>query len=73
MSACLAGRACAYDGSHRAHPQGCGAAILKARSPDCGCTAVYDGTFSRTLTDGDGVTAAALRRAGIELWTEEEL
>lgn len=144
VSACLAGRACAYDGSHRAHPeilelvrsgravlvcpeeegglptprpaaeieggrgqsvlegtarvvtktgtdvtdiyvegarvaveraesQGCVAAILKARSPACGCGAVYDGTFSRTLTEGDGVTAAALRGAGIELMTEEEL
>jgi uncharacterized protein YbbK (DUF523 family) len=57
----------------RADAQGCTAAILKARSPACGCGAVYDGTFSRTLTDGDGVTAAALRRAGIELWTEETL
>ncbi len=144
VSACLAGRACAYDGSHRAHPEilrlveegravlvcpeeegglstprpaaeisngrgddvldgrarvltdmgvdvtdtylegartavqrasdeDCRVAILKARSPACGCGAVYDGTFSRSLTDGDGVAAAALRRAGIELWTEEDL
>lgn len=143
VSACLAGRACAYDGSHRAHPEiiellregravlvcpeeegglptprpaaeidggdgaavldgsarvltkegadvtdvylagarvaveraaeaGCEAAVLKARSPACGCGAVYDGTFSRSLTGGDGVTAAALRRAGLELWTEED-
>ncbi len=57
----------------RAESQGCVAAILKARSPACGCGAVYDGTFSRTLTEGDGVTAAALRGAGIELMTEEEL
>ena len=26
---------------------GCHAAILKARSPACGCGAIYDGTFSR--------------------------
>lgn len=57
----------------RATDIGCRAAILKARSPACGCGAVYDGTFSRTLSDGDGVAAAALRRAGVELWTEEEL
>lgn len=144
VSACLAGRACAYDGSHRAHPEildlvragravlvcpeeegglptprpaaeieggrgddvldgtarvlttsgedvtdvylegarvaaerasaeGCTAAILKAHSPACGCGAVYDGTFSGKLTEGDGVTASTLRRAGIELWTEETL
>jgi uncharacterized protein YbbK (DUF523 family) len=144
VSACLAGRACAYDGSHRAHSEimrlvaqgravlvcpeedgglgtprpaseieggsgedvldgrsrvvtdagrdvtaeyvrgariavdratsvGCRAAILKARSPACGCGAVYDGTFSRTLAVGDGVAATALRRAGVELWTEEDL
>lgn len=57
----------------RAGDAGCRAAILKARSPACGCGAVYDGTFTRTLTEGDGVAAAALRRAGIALWTEEEL
>jgi uncharacterized protein YbbK (DUF523 family) len=144
VSACLAGRACAYDASHRAHPEilelvrsgravlvcpeeegglgtprpaaevsggtggdvldrtarvvtddgvdvtdqylagaevavrraveeRCRAAVLKARSPACGCGAVYDGTFSQTIVEGDGVSAAALRRAGVELWTDEEL
>lgn len=144
VSACLAGRECAYDGSHRAHPeilelvrqgravlvcpeeegglgtprpaaeinrgtgsdvldgnarvitdegvdvtqeylegariaaerastQGCTAALLKSRSPACGCGEIYDGTFSGTRSAGDGVAAAALRRAGLELWTEEEL
>lgn len=47
-------------------------ALLKARSPSCGCGAVYDGTFSRTLRSGDGVTAALLRRNGIPVTTEEE-
>jgi uncharacterized protein YbbK (DUF523 family) len=144
ISACLAGRACAYDGSHRAHPEilklvaegravlvcpeeegglgtprpaaemsggsgsdvldgralvvtregrdvtgeylrgariaveraeanDCAAAIVKARSPACGCGAVYDGGFTHTLVEGDGVAAAALKRAGVELWTEEDL
>jgi uncharacterized protein YbbK (DUF523 family) len=48
-------------------------AVLKARSPSCGVNGVYDGTFSRTLTDGEGVTAALLRRNGIRVVTEEEL
>lgn len=48
-------------------------AILKARSPSCGCGQVYDGTFSRARREGDGVTAAALRRAGIEVASDEEV
>jgi uncharacterized protein YbbK (DUF523 family) len=47
-------------------------AVLKSRSPSCGTGRVYDGTFSRTLVDGDGVTAAALRGAGIVVSSEEE-
>ncbi len=46
-------------------------AVLKARSPSCGCGEIYDGSFSRTLADGDGVTAAALREAGVDVGTEE--
>ncbi len=47
-------------------------AVLKARSPSCGAAQVYDGTFSRTLRAGEGVTAAALRAAGIEVVSEED-
>ena len=46
-------------------------AILKSRSPSCGCGSVYDGTFTRTTREGDGVTAALLRENGIEVVTEE--
>jgi uncharacterized protein YbbK (DUF523 family) len=48
-------------------------AILKARSPSCGCREVYDGTFSRTRRPGEGVTARELRLAGLILRTEEEV
>ena len=48
-------------------------AVLKARSPSCGSAQVYDGSFSRTLVTGEGVTAAALREAGIEVVSDEEL
>jgi len=48
-------------------------AVLKARSPSCGAHQVYDGTFTRTLRDGEGVTAAALRAAGVEVVSEEDL
>jgi uncharacterized protein YbbK (DUF523 family) len=48
-------------------------AVLKARAPSCGCRQVYDGTFSRSLVDGEGVTARALREAGVVVRSEEEL
>jgi uncharacterized protein YbbK (DUF523 family) len=48
-------------------------AVLKARSPSCGCHEIYDGSFTRTLIDGDGVTAAALRAAGLDVVSEEDL
>ena len=52
---------------------GCTAAVLKERSPSCGCGAVYDGTFSATLTAGDGVTAALLRERGVAVYGESQL
>ncbi len=51
---------------------GATAAVLKARSPSCGSGAIYDGTFSRKLVPGDGVAAALLKRAGLEVMSDEE-
>lgn len=48
-------------------------AILKANSPSCGSGKIYDGTFTGTLTDGDGVFAGMLKARGIEVISEEEL
>ena len=48
-------------------------AILKARSPSCGCNRIYDGTFSKKIVDGDGVTASLLKLNGIKVITEEEI
>lgn len=53
--------------------EGCVAAVLKARSPACGCGAVYDGTFSGTLVPGDGVAAELLRANGVRVLTEEQI
>jgi uncharacterized protein YbbK (DUF523 family) len=47
--------------------------IGKSRSPSCGCGQIYDGTFSRELIDGDGVTTALLKRNGIKVITDEDL
>ena len=44
---------------------GCTHAILKARSPSCGCGQIYDGSFSGTLRSGNGVTADLLLENGI--------
>jgi uncharacterized protein YbbK (DUF523 family) len=50
-----------------------GIALLKARSPSCGNRENYDGSFSGIKVAGEGVTAAALRRAGVQVFSEEEL
>ncbi|WCK53562.1 DUF523 domain-containing protein [Aneurinibacillus sp. Ricciae_BoGa-3] len=47
-------------------------AILKERSPSCGSTGIYDGTFSRTKQPGVGVAAALLIRNGIQVESEEK-
>jgi uncharacterized protein YbbK (DUF523 family) len=48
-------------------------AILKANSPSCGVERTYDGRFLGLLVPGDGVTAALLKRNGIEVITEDAL
>lgn len=48
-------------------------AVLKARSPSCGNLENYDGSFSGTRVAGEGVTAAALKRAGVAVFNETEL
>ena len=42
---------------------------LKAKSPACGCGAVYDGSFQGRLTRGDGILAALLRKENITVVT----
>lgn len=46
-------------------------AILKARSPSCGCGEVYDGSFTGGIRKGNGVTAELFLRNGIKVYTEE--
>ena len=48
-------------------------AILKERSPSCGVHSIYDGTFSHKVISGSGVTAALLKRKGIEVYSEDEI
>lgn len=48
-------------------------AVLKARSPSCGLSKIYDGSFTGRKKDGNGVTAELLARNGIEIYTEENI
>lgn len=48
-------------------------AILKQRSPSCGCGQIYGGTFSGKIIEGYGVTADLLRKNGIGVISEDEL
>jgi uncharacterized protein YbbK (DUF523 family) len=52
---------------------GATAAVLKARSPSCGCHEIYDGTFTRTRIPGEGITASALRQAGLHVTSEHDI
>ena len=45
-------------------------AVLKERSPSCGVRRVHR---EGRLVEGCGVTSALLRRAGLRVWSEEEL
>ena len=49
------------------------AALLKERSPSCGVHEVYDGSFSKTVTAGQGVTSRLLSESGIRLFNENEI
>ncbi|RMF57926.1 MAG: DUF523 domain-containing protein [Calditrichaeota bacterium] len=48
-------------------------AILKERSPSCGSTAIYDGTFTGNIKPGKGVTVALLETHGVRVFSEETL
>ena len=63
----------AYEVLYIAKKIGIKEAILKARGPSCGCGRIYDGTFSGTLVDGDGVTTALLKMYGIQVKSTEEV
>lgn len=51
----------------------CKTVILKERSPSCGSGCIYDGTFSGRKIVGDGVTAALLKKNGIQVLGETQM
>ena len=48
-------------------------ALLKAKSPSCGKGTIYDGTFTGTLVEGNGVTVELLEKHDIKVITEQDL
>ena len=56
-----------------AEEENCGLALLKERSPSCGLGQVYDGTFTGTLTDGDGLCARLLVGRGLRVIGESQV
>ena len=48
-------------------------ALLKEKSPSCGSSRIYDGSFSGILIDGQGLAAELLRQAGVPVFSEEHL
>ncbi len=52
--------------------KGCSMAILKSKSPSCGKGTVYDGSFTKTLTHGDGITVRLFESKGIQVINEKE-
>lgn len=57
----------------KAKKHGIKIAILKSKSPSCGNGLVYDGTFSKKLVKGDGITANLLKKHGIKVFSEKNL
>lgn len=48
-------------------------ALLKERSPSCGKGVIYDGSFTGSLTERDGVTAEYFVGQGIRVYGESEI
>lgn len=48
-------------------------AVLKESSPSCGSTLIYDGSFSNKKIAGQGITSKLLTKAGIKVFSENNL
>jgi len=48
-------------------------AVMKKNSPSCGSKYIYDGTFTDTLKEGQGLAVEYLRKAGVTVFSEDEL
>ena len=48
-------------------------ALLKEKSPSCGKGMIYDGSFTGSLTEGNGVAAEHLLKNGVAVFGESEI
>lgn len=53
--------------------EGIKVALLKANSPSCGNINIYDGSFSKNLIEGQGLTARLLSENGVKIFNETQL
>lgn len=51
----------------------CCVAVLKERSPSCGCGEIYDGSFSSKTCKGNGITAQLLLDNEIQVFGESDV
>lgn len=56
----------------RAKENNCDCAILKSKSPSCGYGKIYDGTFSKTLIPGNGITTNLLIENNIKIISSDD-
>lgn len=47
--------------------------LIKALSPSCGKGRIYDGTFSHTVIEGNGITCQLLQDNGIMVFNEDKI
>lgn len=66
----LAGAAAAV---RLARDSGCGFALLTEASPSCGVARIHAGRFDGITRAGQGVVAAALGRAGLQVFAQTQL
>ena len=66
-----------FDGANKAldiaKKENISKALLKEGSPSCGSNYIYDGTFTKTKTNGMGITARLLKNNNIKIYTEDEI
>lgn len=63
----------AYEAVRLAEEYGVLCAIMKEKSPSCGSSKIYDGTFEGNLIEGQGTAVELLRKAGVAVYSEEQL
>jgi uncharacterized protein YbbK (DUF523 family) len=63
----------AYEALKIAKDLGIKEAILKQKSPSCGCGYIQGGLNERKTVEGEGVTTALFKRNGISVKTESEI